>query len=657
VDGDYFVHVASIGLFKEGRYPPVNFFLGIPTEGHFGTQLLVAQFSDLSGLQFLNADWVLTVILQVLSFGILLSTLRDTGRNASALIGTSLAFVGANFGSRIGLIDTVANHNAAAFFFFLVTSWCVLRSFQGSRTARIVAAVVLGVDAFVYETHFGLMGLSLIALCLVTKEVSLRERLKATLILGLGALVVAGTSGGVIKGFAKAAYGGNLSQRDSRQQQVTVEIPKQSLFQIRRDNLRPSRPFEGKFRPWRADFQASNEYAPLIAPAITNTFWYPVWVLPLTYLFLCFRRDEAGVWFGTVALLSAFVPSLVDFGFFEGEASRWLFVTAVCASICFGLSLGVLWSWRRTAWSRAIVLLLTLLVAVPGVARSFPDLVGALSSPGTSLPIGRPGVVPGVGLVPEPFKLLKHHYDLEESDFAAADWIRENTMRDDRILSDDDHLSPNERAIMIGLEGRLPAAYLPQVRAATEPSSYRRALQIERFWETGDPADLVGLDADWLVVHTNKHPNHVLERLRSSRLLSREFNSVDVEVFRVQTPNGGQDNTIRGVDFTQAEFSQTELGNLRDLDLTITVLNDSSNSLDYLTVLYFHQDLESVVGGAQWVPISLQSGDSKRLKMSLKAPHESGTYSVFAVAGRTDLLPGVPEESVNIGQISVEANR
>lgn len=639
VDGDFFIHVASIGLFQEGHYPPVNPFLGIPTEGHFGTQLLVAQFGLLTGLHFLDADWILTTLLQLLSFGTLFCLVEsNTKSSAQAMLATGLAFFGANFGSRIGLVDTLANHNATAFFFFLICTWSIFRSVHRSYVVLLAAGVVLGTDALVYETHFGLMGLTLPLLFLNAQELGWKTKVQKTLGLGLFSLLIASTTGGVVTGAVKHVLQGDLNERNAQQQQVTVRFPKDKIFQVRRDNLRPSRPFEGGARPWGADFQASNDYASLLSAPILNTFWYPVWFYPLTFGLLVWKRSASGIWFGSIGLLAALVPGVVDFGFFEGEASRWLFVTNLGGTICFGLALGDLWDRQSRRWPKTIVLATVLAFCGAGFYRSAHDLAPALRNPGSSLPIGRPGVVPGVGLVPEPFRLLAHHYQLQNSDFQAAEWLRENSSPDDRFLIDDDHLRYNAKAAMIGLAGRLPAAYLPQVVAATEPSSYRRRLQIDQFWRTGDPRLLIGLDVDWVVVHTSQHKTAIMEAIWGSDILEKKVRFGEVEIFEVKFSEQELEWTVETPVLKQISWEATPKKGVASLAF------ESPLKSDWLTVWFRHKELDTLVGGPQW----LTAG--KRVQVVL--PHEQGVYEVWLVGGRSPVVQGdMPPEALKVGQV------
>lgn len=630
IDGDFFVHVASIGLFEQGHYPPLNYFLGIPTGGHFGRQLLIASFSRFSGLQFLSAEWILTCLLMLLSFALLFCLLREHSSSPSqAMLGTGMAFFAANTGSRIGLADTLGNHNPVAFFFLIIVSWAVLRALKVGGPSIAAAACVLGIDAMVYETHFGLIGLTM-PLALVCVPSARRATVaKRVLAIGLGSLLVASTAGGTITDLATRPSGQSHAQR----QQVSLTIPKAELFMLRMDNMRPSRPFEGKMRPWSADFTPSQGYTFALSPRIRDLFWYPSWLFPLAMGACCVLRQPVGVWFGGLAFFAWLVPSVVGFGFFEGEALRWLFVSGVGSAVVFGLALGMLWDRAPKRWWSVGLLAVVLWVCSAGLVRSARDLFWALANPGQPLPIGRPGVVPQVGLIPDPFALLSHHYSLTRDDFEAARWLRENSPRQARVLADDDHQTANYRCTMFGLSGRLPAGYLPPVTDSTEPSGYRRSLQVERFWEQGDSRLLQGIVIDYLVVHPHWHKPQILDRLRRDPKLKLEHQNETVEIYSCQLPSPER----------RTESLQVAAVELEGVQLSLRASHSGAHPLEWVTVGFINEQGQ-LVGGPGWYPISSwPAGQERTLSLKLSSPHEAGQYEVTIWGGRADgTEPGSP---------------
>lgn len=620
VDGDFFAHVANIGLFEEGHYPPLIFFLGLPAGGHYGHQLLAAQFARFSGFQFLTADWILASMLALISFTLLFCLLREqTGSQNQAMLGTGMAFFAANTGSRIGLADALGNHNPVAYFMLILATWSVLRALREGGWSMPAAALVLGSEAMVYEIHFGLIGLTMPLMVLVAPVGQRWVTFKRVVAVGFMALVVAITIGGAFTDLATR----RSSESQAWRQQVSVKIPKKELFMLRGDNVRPSRPFEGKMRSWKADFSPTQSYLFALGPRIRDLFWYPTWLAPLAFVLCLFRRHRVGVWFGGLAFFAWLVPSLTDFGSFEGEALRWLFVTSVSGSILFGVAVGMLWDRRRPQWWGVLGLATVLWFSSAGLVRSVSDLVEALKSPGQQLPIGRPGIVPGVGLIPKPFPLLSYHYGLSDDEFQAAEWIRRETPRQARILADDDDDSPNRRSVMIGLEGRLPAGYLPQVTHANEPSNYRKRLQIEEFWRNADSRLLAGLGVDWLLVHS---PRTIPETGKGLKL-AKEIGKIKIYSVHLEAPEAP-------VEMLTVEEASLEQHKNRRCVLKIQGRHSASRPLEWVTVGFINHEGQ-LVGGPQWRPIQpwpAQSSD--RLSLEVISPFEAGLYQIVVWGGR-----------------------
>jgi hypothetical protein len=361
-----------------------------------------------------------------------------------------------------------------------------------------------------------------------------RGALKRVGVLVVAALVVASTAGGVISEMSFRALGlGDRSAGESAaQQRVKIEFPKENLLEIRMDNLRPSRPFEGKWRPWSADFQADTGYQSLLSKKVANLFWYPTWFFPFSLGYLLWRRNLPGLWFGVMGCGALLAPAVVDFGFFEGEILRWLFVFNLASSICFGLALGSLLQRIGRLQGRLVLLLLVGAFCTVGLRISLSDALRALENPGTPLPIGRPGVVPRVGLVPRPFQLLKHHFALSEDDLEAARWLRDNTSSNTLILSDDLNLDVNARAALIGLSGRFPAGYLAPETATSNPQEYPRAPELVRFLLSGEVDELKGLEFDYLLIHRSRRAPSTLSQLEEGEHFRQVHQVGDVVIFR-----------------------------------------------------------------------------------------------------------------------------
>jgi hypothetical protein len=374
VDGDFFIHGANIGLFARGYLPPVNPFLGVPMYGHYGRDLAIAIFFKDTGLGLLTSEWLLTTLWQALSFLVLTFWLRrELDDDLAGVLGSAFAFFGMNFSAYAGLSELLANNNPVAFCLLIVIGWAVFRAQKLGPVAWLGAALLLGLDAIIYENHFGVIGLSLVVLF---------RRPRAMLAVGMLALLSAVLLSGVLRSTARGA------PESGSEQTIRMRVFKKQLFCVRTDNLRPSRAFETKARPWAADFSPASDYQPIWSGAILNTFWYPLWLLPLTTLFCAWfyfakAGSEAGLWWATIAWLSLLTPALADFGFFEAETARWLVVTALGAAVTLGISLA---TWCRLAPRFGVpATILVVAMSSVGFQVALGDLVDAYRHPGSPL--------------------------------------------------------------------------------------------------------------------------------------------------------------------------------------------------------------------------------------------------------------------------------
>lgn len=488
VDGDFFIHGANIGLFSRGYLPPVNPFLGVPMNGHYGRDLAIAICVRDTGMSPLTGEWVLTTVWQCLSFLVLTLWLRrELDDDLAGALGSGFAFFGMNFSAYCGLSELLANNNPAAFCLLIVVGWAVFRAYRLGWRVWLAAGLLLGLDALLYENHFGVLGLSLLVFW---------RRPKAMLTMGLLALVTAALLSGVMRSTARGA------KESGAEQTIRVRLFKRELFQIRTDNLRPSRAFETRARPWRADFAPSSEYRAIWSRDILDTFWYPFWLFPFSTAFLAWaawRRHSSpvGLWWCLLGWFSLLTPALADFGFFEPETARWLVVTALGSAVALGLTLATCCRlWRRPAW---VVATLLLALSSVGLQLAVRDMVHAYRHPGTALPIGRPGLPPGQGLLPDPELALSYHYAISAAVLQAADWVRDHSKKGEHFLCDSWDLPPNARGTLIGATGLLPAMEATPPWWSRSVNSYQTNLQQRGFWATGD---LQRLDpqVDWLLV-------------------------------------------------------------------------------------------------------------------------------------------------------------
>ncbi len=523
VDDGFFLHTSNMGMFTAGHYPPYN-FLGEPLQGHFGKDLLTALLAMASSTDFLTSEWVSTVLIQVLHFAFLFSWFRsERSRISDALLGTYFAFFASHSGSHLGLADTVTNNNAVAFFSlslcgYLLRRWLVIGTWQ----MALLAGVCLGADALIYELHFGLLGLTLFVFTLTKKQ-----RYKQFLLVVLAAFIVAAVEGGAISHLFQrlvsgpAPYQAN-AKKSYQSQTVELRFPKQNVFWLRLDNLRPSRPFETKLRPFEGDFRPSRGSAPIWSASILQCFWYPVWLSPLVLAWILRTRNGLAGWFFCLGMFSVLTPCIVSFGYFENETGRWFFGAAVGFSVAYALALSDLIAVTgRLRYLSYLVLGWSLWFNFATLPTELNEIKAAVDQPGQPLRDGSPGVVPGGGLLPQPRLSLAHHYKFFEDDWRVNQKLRELVggqpdYRSQRVLTNfrDDAPPTNGRGVELatggllniiglqtGLSGVLPAGIGGAPQNEWSPPMFSQSLQARAFWSDPRPWRVRDLKANWLLIH------------------------------------------------------------------------------------------------------------------------------------------------------------
>ena len=574
VDDGFFLHTSNMGMILAGHYPPLS-FLGEPLQGHIGKDLLTALLALAFNTDFLQAEWISTCAIQVCHFLFLLTWLRaETGQASYALMGTYFAFVGSSFGAHLGLADTITNNNAVAFFTLSLCSYLLRRWLRlGTWQLALLAGAVLGSDAIIYELHFGLLGLTLFLFTLPRRE---RYRGFGTLV-GT-ALLLASCEGGAITHLVHKMIAGPAAyqqdaQRSYQSQTVNVRFPKAELFRLRRDNLRPSRFFETRLRPAEADFTPSRLSAPLWSPQILSCFWYPVWLAPLVLLGLWVGRNGLAGWFFCLGFFSVLTPCVVSFGYFENETGRWFFGAALGFSVAYALGVAQLCStcsrWRYPGW---VIMAWTVWFNFPAIPLRLGEMRACLAQPGTALPDGSPGIVPGTGLIPQPRRSLAHHYQFTEADWKLAERLRRlGQQRGDfprarYLVNYPDDAPPtngqdvelasggmlNRIGLQTGLSGLLPAGISSAPRNRWCAPTFSQTLQARAFWSDPQLWRLSHLSVAWLVVNDANLAPEVARTLAASPHLKEVYRDGERSILEVERlPNASpaaQKLNLRAVD-------------------------------------------------------------------------------------------------------------
>ena len=145
-------------------------------------------------------------------------------------------------------------------------------------------------------------------------------------------------------------------------------------------------------------------------------------------------------------------------------------------------------------------------------------------------------------------------------------------------------------------------------------------------------------DVDWVVVHTSQHKPAIMEAIWGSDILEKKVRFGEVEIFEVKFSEQEPEWTVETPVLEQISWEATPKKGVALLAF------ESPLKSDWLTVWFRHKELDTLVGGPQW----LTAG--KRVQVVL--PHEQGVYEVWVVGGRSSVVQGeIPSEAVKVGQV------
>lgn len=676
IEGDFFIHAAQFGLFQAGRFPPQHpFYPDTPLHGHYGRPLMVAIAAVVGGVPDLTAEWVLTLLLQALTLLLLFTGFRRAGGSAWVGLGAAgFAFFAVNVGYRAGLMDTLQNHNAAAWFFVALSTWCILPllapggadpAVEGEAPGEpdaatgaephpgmagaLVGGLVLGASQFVYETNFGLqwLGLALLAGLSLAWEPARRPALRPILaVLVISALLACVEGGVVTSSLAKRLGVGHevASATQAAGQEVSLRFPKERLLQVRLSNLTPAKPFETKFKPWKPDGQPTDDYAPLWDPRFFSGFWLTAWLAAVPIVFLWRKRQAGGLWFAAFGLLAVLVPATVDFGpVFEFETFRWLFACGLGLAIAWGVTLPA-WVAAKEGRARAVALGVALLVTWYCFLGAHKYLVGmqeAYRNPLVQHPTGLPAFMPDARYLPDPYGQLAWQFKMTDQDLAAAAFLREHASPGESFAGNLEDWSANPKGALVGM-ARTPLYGHSQPFEDRElrPPMYSPSPQSTVFWAFLREDLLVPLGVDWLFVRTDRLPAPAVRLLDEA--LEKSYASPGRRVYRVPERLRDLESASRS-GFPTADAppeglrvegrvpralppGQAGLGTLRLTNTTSEPLEASWWAVTSLR----HKARSLVVNPQdpirQRVDASLQPGASVEVPWFLAAPYAGGEY-------------------------------
>ncbi|MGE0490679.1 MAG: hypothetical protein AB7S38_15850 [Vulcanimicrobiota bacterium] len=671
-DDDFWIHSPLQGLMLHGNFPPYNpFFSDIPMNGHYGRNLSLVTVAYLTGHDTFKVQMVMTTLLQMATFLLLFASLRRaTGSELQAVLGAGFLYFGINAGGRGGLIDTLQNNNPYVHLYLALVADMTLRLWSGSRMAAVVGGLVLGGYAIVYETHFGVCVLVLVGvtpILLALKRIPLRSLALVALMLGL-AFPLAATQGGPLTNIVERRLAGHQDQQpeqlskgmQNQAQVVKVTVPKENLFQI----LLETGEYQRCAYIYRLDTPLKIFYKP--APDrgyryiwswdVLRIHFLPLYLMPLSAVFLLRRGHPAGLFLGAFGLIAYLVPALVDFGpIYESEYYRWEFAAALGFTGALGLFLG---AWLEELYAR------------PGLDWTFDEEPGVLRLRFTTkglaalLVIGlcalnslaclslvssrlseawSKGLVGAALVFPSTPTWLESHaiLDFDPVDYAAAHWLETKARPGQRLLTNfrqENNFSILFESTLTGVSGiRCVGHALPLDDEKIGTTPYHMAPPALAFWATRDPYYLRLLGVDWVYLRpTEEVPDlegveglelaHE-ERLGPERRLVYRFSLPPVELVE---PDGDSSLFLGGLELPAHARSNQVFPRRARVENRGTQAVALDGSLFYRTRLQ-STGKESVP--VEWVAVplkeKLQPGQSLEVPLALVAPPEDGDYDLL----------------------------
>ena len=624
LDTDRYLHDAHIVAFSRGVYPPVNpFFPHLAMNGHFGRDLMMSVLTA-PGADPVIVTWWVTPFIQLGTFLTLFaSTLVFSGSATRGLLVASMVFLGMDCGFRVGLIDTFDGSNALAHPWLILLVYLMVRILHTPRWQNwLVAGIALGTYQLVYMTSFAL----LLPTGLILFLVKCRDKKAwAGLVLtGLLAMGLAVTEGGAFTDMARRGLDPELSKAVQNQGlRVSIKFPKDNLFQVmaltsdyqRTSVAYKTSLFEGLYSP-----PTKQGYVSIFDPDFLTTHWLPLYLCPFT-LWFC-RRSALALGYWIFGRLSYLVPGLVDFGpIFEYEYFRWEFTAAIGFAAALGYALGDFLEECPVSLKRNDSVKLEF---GPGSARFLAALAVLAASLVAGEKLLNDAVIaaqkdghrwfPGA----REYRLSEKEFRLTQDDLESADWLRQRTEPNSRILTNRLEQRPYGMwpdTTIATLAGAFPAGHAFPPRSQVTPHGNPAFLPntlFTAFWATGDWSVLFGSRISWVVADTSRLTPEVIEKLEQqehkwfgNRLIAR-------------VPPWPELDSAPSVDNVRVVPPSEELRLGRRYPLVVSYDNQGSTAAITLKI-----DQPEV----QPLTFFAKEGN-QTAEWSLVTPHDEGTYSV-----------------------------
>lgn len=371
-DDDFFPHAPLMALYLRDVFPPRNpFYPDQPYLGHYGRDLSISALSVLWGERFFAVQYIVTALNHAMTVLLAYFASRRFLRSPrQALLVLALVFLGLNPLEGRGLLDVFSNNNTFVHLILLLNAYLFLSAIRYPRLGiALLSSMCLATYSIVYTTHHGVL---VVAFLLLTLAVLVRSRRWRLFRFGTAGVVVA-TSLAI-----SLAHGGTLS-----------DVGRRYLFDAKpraTDNQPPAlvtQQVRITFPKGRLGFTAGNgtPYS-LFSWRFAREAGFAAVLLPVSVPLLLFARRYWALLMGLVGTMAIFIPATVEFGAYENDTYRFLFLGSLGAAAALGATLGmgldrVAVGGRIPAWGRLAatgLLLAFCWSSVAGTAWAFGDV-------------------------------------------------------------------------------------------------------------------------------------------------------------------------------------------------------------------------------------------------------------------------------------------
>lgn len=546
-DSDNFIHYPLVALFMRGQFPHVNpYFPDVPLYGHYGRDLGLAGLLTFGGAGIGTGMMIEAWVLHLATVGnAYYLGKRAGGGRVAAVAATYLVFFGVNAGFadwvvRSGLAEVAGNNNPVvyAFFFAVLLLFAALLEEPRPATAITMGVLLGGLD-MVYETHFDILFAALCAVSLLTLvptagrsvRPGVRTALTASLALAFVVMLVSGGLTGrmIVKRLDRSSHPTASSPSSTAadwalagaQQNVSITFPKHPFLTLTHAN--------------------DGRAVPLLSPSFVGGQGIALLLLPAAMIFLVARRNLVGIVTGMVAILSLIVPASFDFGRFNGENFRFIFLGGLAAALTVGIASGEVFSWirghTRSDWIRW--------AAVAGISAACASQGSRAWRTFRYAELLRSSF-PHHFRITEAERLQAFCMTWGRGDEEAAQFLRDHGKQRERLMTNyavDDHEGSNllNNAMVVMSQARLPMIAFNHrlqrdaggIRSSVEGWSARTIA----FWTTGDGEILRDLRPDWLyVVPETLSPDteRALSTIPGVQQAFRSSHGADRVIFRIR---------------------------------------------------------------------------------------------------------------------------